>query len=196
MRSWPGGVIEVGSHHKALLCAKAAYEKKADDIRVLNVSTLTSLADYFILCSGGSHRQVQAVAEAIDKIMVEAGSNALSIEGTSHANWILMDYTDVIVHIFQTDRREFYGLDQLWGDAKKVRFTGAQLSRLTIEPPARPSQRRRSVSSSVRTSGARSSDHQSGGHQSGGRQSEGRPSVRTSDARSSVRPSGGRGDKS
>jgi ribosome-associated protein len=165
-----------------LLCAKAAYEKKADDIRVLNVSALTSLADYFILCSGGSHRQVQAVAEAIDKIMAEAGSNALSIEGTSHANWILMDYTDVIVHIFQTDRREFYGLDQLWGDAKKVRFTGAQLNRLTIEPPVRPSQRRRV---------ARSSGLQSGGQQSGGR-----PSVRTSDARSSVRPSGGRGDKS
>jgi len=165
-----------------LLCAKAAYEKKADDIRVLNVSALTSLADYFILCSGGSHRQVQAVAEAIDKLMAEAGSNPLSVEGTSHANWILMDYTDVIVHIFQTDRREFYGLDQLWGDAKKVRFTGAQLDRLTIEPPARPSQRRRV---------ARSSGHQSGGHQSGGRQSGGRPSVRTSDARPP-----GRGDKS
>ncbi len=151
-RSGPGGVIEVGSHHKALLCAKAAYEKKADDIRVLNVSALTSLADYFILCSGGSNRQVQAVADAIDKMLAEAGCSPLSVEGTAHANWILMDYTDVIVHIFQTDKREFYGLDQLWGDAKKVRVTGAQLDRVTPESPGRepsrqpshqPSRRRR-----------------------------------------------------
>lgn len=181
-RSWPGGVIEAGSYHKALLCAKAAYEKKADDIRVLNVSALTSLADYFILCSGGSHRQVQAVAEAIDKLMAEAGSNPQSVEGTSHANWILMDYTDVIVHVFQTDRREFYGLDQLWGDAKKVRFTGAQLNRLTIEPPAAPSHRRRSVSSSAPTSGARPS-----GRRSGGRQSGEHSSARPSDARPHIR---------
>jgi ribosome-associated protein len=129
-----------------LLCAKAAYEKKADDIRVLNVSALTSLADYFILCSGASHRQVQAVAEAIDKTLAEAGCAPLSVEGTAHANWVLMDYTDVIVHIFQTEKREFYGLDRLWGDAKKVRVTGAQLSRLTLEPQGRqPSRRRRSA---------------------------------------------------
>jgi len=108
---------------------------------VLNVSTLTSLADYFMLCSGSSHRQVQAVAESIDTLLTEAGCTPLSVEGTAHANWILMDYTDVIVHIFQTDMREFYGLDQLWGDAKKVRITGAQLSRLTLQPP--PSGRRR-----------------------------------------------------
>jgi ribosome-associated protein len=172
-RPWPGGVIEAGSYHKALLCAKAAYEKKADDIRVLNVSALTSLADYFILCSGGSHRQVQAVAEAIGKLMAEAGSNPQSVEGTSHANWILMDYTDVIVHVFQTDRREFYGLDQLWGDAKKVRFTGAQLNRLTIEPPAPPSHRRRAARSSGRRSGGR----QSGEHSSA-RPSAARPHIR------------------
>jgi ribosome-associated protein len=181
-RSGPRGVIEAGSYHKALLCAKAAYEKKADDIRVLNVSALTSLADYFILCSGGSHRQVQAVAEAIDKLMAEAGNHPQSVEGTSHANWILMDYTDVIVHVFQTDRREFYGLDQLWGDAKRVRFTGAQLNRLTIEPPVLPSHRRRSVSSSVRTSGARSS-----GHRSDGRHSGEHASARSADPRPPVR---------
>jgi ribosome-associated protein len=146
VRSGPGGVIEVGSHHKALLCAKAAHEKKADDIRILNVSALTGVADYFIVCSGGSHRQVLAVAEAIDKMLAQAGCSPLSVEGTAHANWILMDYSDVIVHIFQADRREFYGLDQLWGDAKKVRFTGAQLDRLTLEPPSQPpSQRRRAA---------------------------------------------------
>jgi ribosome-associated protein len=157
-----------------MLCAKAAYEKKADEIRVLNVSALTYVADYFIVCSGGSQRQVMAVAEAIDKMLAQAGCSPLSVEGTSHANWILMDYNDVIVHIFLTDQREFYGLDQLWGDAKKVRFTAAQLDRLTLEPPSQPpSQRRRSTRPS------------------------GRSSVRTSDARSSVRPSGGReGSKS
>jgi ribosome-associated protein len=140
----------------------------------LNVSALTGVADYFIVCSCGSHRQVLAVAEAIDKMLAQAGCSPLSVEGASHANWILMDYTDVIVHIFQADRREFYGLDQLWGDAKKVRFTGAQLDRLTLDPLSQPpSQRRRAV------------------HPSGGR-----TTVRTSDARSSVRPSGDRGGKS
>jgi len=123
---------------------------------VLNVSALTGLADYFLLCSGGSHRQVQAVAEAIDKALAQAGCSPISVEGAEHANWILMDYNDVIVHIFQTERREFYGLDQLWGDAKKVRVTGAQLDRLTLEPPARSSSpSRRSVRSSVRPSGGR-----------------------------------------
>jgi len=126
-----------------LLCAKAAYEKKAEDIRVLNVSGLTGVADYFMLCSGGSRRQVQALAEAIDKLLAEAGCTPLSIEGTEHANWVLMDYNDVIVHIFQTERREFYGLDQLWGDAKKVRVTPAQLQRLTLTPPARRTARSR-----------------------------------------------------
>jgi ribosome-associated protein len=129
-----------------LLCAKAAYEKKAEQIRVLNVSALTSLAEYFVLCSGSSHRQVQAVAEAVDKLLAEAGCAPMSVEGAAHANWILMDYTNVIVHIFQTDMREFYGLDQLWGDAKKVRVTGAQLDRLTAKPQGpEPAGRRRSV---------------------------------------------------
>ena len=126
-----------------MLCAKAAYEKKADDIRVLAVAGLTGLADYFMLCSGGSHRQVLAVAEAIDKTLTQAGCHPMSVEGSEHANWILMDYSDVIVHIFQADRREFYGLDQLWGDAKKLRITGAQLRRVTLEPPARSAAPRR-----------------------------------------------------
>jgi ribosome-associated protein len=113
---------------------------------VLNVSALTSVADYFLLCSGTSSRQVQALAEAIDKLLGEAGCTPLSIEGTEHANWILMDYTDVIVHIFQAEKREFYGLDQLWGDAKKVRVTPAQLQRLTLQPPNhQPSRSRRSA---------------------------------------------------
>ncbi|MBI3621970.1 MAG: ribosome silencing factor [Nitrospirae bacterium] len=99
-----------------------------------------------MLCSGASHRQVQAVAEAVDKTLAEAGCAPLSVEGAGHANWILMDYTDVIVHIFQTEMREFYGLDQLWGDAKKVKVTGAQLDRLTLKPPTQPpAGRRRSV---------------------------------------------------
>lgn len=146
----PGAAIEVTARHKALLCAKAAYEKKAAEIRVLKVSAVTGIADYFVICSGESHRQVQAVAEAIDQLLAQAGCAPMSVEGMKHAGWILMDYNDLIVHIFKSDVREFYGLDQLWGDAPKVRVTAAQLQRLTVAPKQRAVSRGRRSASSVR----------------------------------------------
>lgn len=113
---------------------------------MLKVSTLTSLADYFMICSGESHRQVQAVADAIDKMLTQAGCSPLSVEGMEQANWILMDYNDLIIHIFRKETREFYGLDQLWGDAPRVRVTAAQLQRLTPLPRPRNAARGRRAS--------------------------------------------------
>jgi ribosome-associated protein len=131
VRVGSGGLIEVTSRHKALLSAKAAYDKKGADIRLLHVSALFGLADYFMICSGDSPRQVQALADAVDKMLAQAGCSPSSVEGTGHANWILMDYNDLIVHVFRKEAREFYGLDQLWGDAPRTRFSVAQLDRLT-----------------------------------------------------------------
>jgi len=110
---------------------------------VLKVSALTSVADYFMICSGDSRRQVQAVADAIDKLLAQAGCSPLSVEGMAHANWILMDYNDLIVHIFRTETREFYGLDQLWGDAPRLRLSAAQLQQMKTTPSRRASPRGR-----------------------------------------------------
>lgn len=116
---------------------------------MLKVSALTGVADYFVICSGASHRQVQAVAEAIEQQLARAGCAPMSVEGTKHAGWILMDYHDLIVHIFKSDMREFYRFDQLWGDAPKVRVTAAQLQQLTVAPKRRPVSRGRRSTSSV-----------------------------------------------
>jgi ribosome-associated protein len=104
---------------------------------VLKVSALTGIADYFMICSGESHRQVQAVADAIDKLLAQAGCSSLSVEGMQHANWVLMDYNDLIVHIFRTETREFYGLDQLWGDAPRLRLSAVQLQQMKATPSRR-----------------------------------------------------------
>lgn len=103
---------------------------------------MTSLAEYFVICSGDSGRQVQAMADAVHKQLAEVGCQPLSVEGLENGQWVLMDYAEVIVHLFQSDSREFYGLDQLWGDAPRVRVSGAQLQRLAAtEQPSAPKRR-------------------------------------------------------
>lgn len=99
----------------------AAMEaKKAYHLLALDVSCKTSIADAFVLCSVGSARQAQAVADEIDRVMSGAGVHALSVEGYLHGSWILMDYGDFVLHIFQEERREYYGLERLWGDAPDI----------------------------------------------------------------------------
>lgn len=90
---------------------------------VLDVGKLTSVADYLVLCSGGSDRQVRAIADHIDGSLAQQRIHPLSIEGTSTSQWVLMDYGDVIVHIFRTDVRAHYALERLWGDAARVRLS-------------------------------------------------------------------------
>ena len=89
---------------------------------VCDVGKLTSVADYLVLCSGGSERQVRAIADHIDGSLAQQRVHPLSIEGTSTSQWVLMDYGDVVVHIFRTDVRTHYALERLWGDAKQVRL--------------------------------------------------------------------------
>ena len=87
---------------------------------VLEVRELTSIADYFIICSGSSDRQVQSIAQGIEENLSEAGHSLLSVEGANRGHWVLMDFSDVIVHIFYEPVREFYDLDGLWGHAPRV----------------------------------------------------------------------------
>jgi ribosome-associated protein len=99
----------------------AALDKKAFDLDVLAVGKLTSIADYFIMCSATSERQAQSIADNIvDKVREDAHAKPLLIEGTTPGRWILLDFGDFICHVFTEDCRRFYGLERLWGDAPNV----------------------------------------------------------------------------
>ena len=108
------------------LAVAAALDKKATDLDVLAVGDLTSIADYFVLCSAGNERQAVAIADAIEARLKEMKVKPLLVEGTSPGRWILLDFGDFICHIFTEDVRRFYGLERLWGDAPNVTadFTG------------------------------------------------------------------------
>lgn len=97
---------------------EAALDKKAFDLDVLSVAELTSIADYFILCSASNERQTKAIADAVEeRLREDHGARALFVEGTGPGRWILMDYGDFILHIFTEECRRFYSLERLWGDA-------------------------------------------------------------------------------
>ena len=105
----------------------AALDKKASGLEVLRVAELTSLADYFIICSGGTERQATAIADGIEeKLRVELQTKPRLVEGLTPGRWVVMDYGDFIVHVFTEETRAFYGLERLWGDAPDVteRFAG------------------------------------------------------------------------
>ena len=98
----------------------AALDKKALDLQVLAVGKVTSIADYFILCSATSERQAQAIADGVVDTLRDEGVKPLLVEGANPGRWVLVDYGDFIVHIFTEDCRRFYGLERLWGDAPNV----------------------------------------------------------------------------
>jgi ribosome-associated protein len=108
------------SRTKSLLCLKAAIEKKAQDPVLLEMRGISSITDYFFLCSGRSDRQVQAIAQGIEDELKKKGIRPLGQEGTVEGRWILMDYEDVVVHIFLEPVRRFYDLEGLWIDAPRV----------------------------------------------------------------------------
>jgi len=110
----------IDSWDKALLLSRFALEKKAYDLALLEVREVSSIADYFIICSGRSDRQVQSIAQGIEENLDKIGLSPLSIEGIARGQWVLMDFTDVIVHIFYQPLREFYDLEGLWSHAPQV----------------------------------------------------------------------------
>ena len=110
----------IGAWEKALLVTRFALEKKARDLVVMEVRDVTSIGDYFIICAGSSDRQVQSIAQGIEENLSEAGHPPLSVEGVHRGHWVLMDFSDVIVHIFYEPVREFYDLEGLWGHAPRV----------------------------------------------------------------------------
>ena len=107
--------------HRVRTAVSAALDKKAFDLDVLAVAGLTSIADYFLMCSATSERQAVAIADSVvDKLREEDRVKPRLVEGTTPGRWILLDYGDFIFHIFTEDCRRFYGLERLWGDAPNV----------------------------------------------------------------------------
>ncbi len=104
----------------ALKAAGAAEDKKASDVQILDVRELTVIADYFLICSGSSDTQVKAIARAVEDSLSEEGLHPQKVAGKQEARWILMDYADVIIHIFHDEERKFYELERLWADAEKI----------------------------------------------------------------------------
>ena len=106
------------------IAVKALDDKKGNDIKVLHTAGQTTLADYFVICSGTSTTQVRALAEAVEEAMSKAGEEPHHIEGHRGGQWTLMDYSSVVIHVFTEEGREFYGLEHLWSDADPVDITG------------------------------------------------------------------------
>jgi ribosome-associated protein len=98
----------------------AADDRKAFDLKVLELARVTDFTDYFLICSGGSDRQVQAIADAVDETLRADKVRPLHAEGYNGGHWILLDYGDFIVHVFDEETRRFYGLERLWADAPEV----------------------------------------------------------------------------
>lgn len=113
------------SKEKAFLCARAVLERKAGDLVILEVKDLSSFTDYFLICSGNSDRQVQAIASYIEEKLAKIGVRPLGVEGKREGRWILMDYGDVIVHVFYQPIREFYDLERLWSEAPRIELPSA-----------------------------------------------------------------------
>lgn len=110
----------MNSKEMAKLVCSALEEKKAEDIKVINIAEVSVLADYFIIASGTNRNQVQAMADNVEETLGRAGVNPKQIEGYQTANWVLLDYGDVVIHVFDEENRLFYDLERIWRDGKSV----------------------------------------------------------------------------
>ena len=131
--------------NEELKIAVAAVEsKKGIDIVVLDISSVATFADYFLICSGDSSRQIQAIADEVEMKLAARGFKPSHIEGYAHAEWILLDYLDLVIHIFSKQARAYYDLERLWRDAKTLDLQQlvSQPEKETVRAPR--SRRRRS----------------------------------------------------
>ena len=110
-----------------LEAVRAAEEKQAHNILVLDLREVTTFADSFVICTGSNSRQIQAISDEIHRRLKKLGEMPNSIEGYDNSEWVLMDYGDYLVHIFSEKARLYYDLERLWRDAKKVAFAGSDL---------------------------------------------------------------------
>ena len=108
------------SYDLAILLAKALDSKKAGGLKVLKTEGLTTLADYFVICTATSNTQIKAMSDACEEAAEKNGERAHHIEGHRGGTWLLMDFSSVVVHVFTDEARKFYGLERLWSDAEEI----------------------------------------------------------------------------
>ncbi len=120
------------STRRLLLCINGVLQKKAKKIVALNVKEISSFTDYLLICSGATDRQVQAISSAVQEYLKKENIRPLGVEGTENAEWILLDYDDVVISVFQEEARSFYGLEDLW-DAPRMEIdeNATEIKKLT-----------------------------------------------------------------
>jgi ribosome-associated protein len=108
------------ANNRLLCCMNTALQRKAKDLVAMKVKAISSFADYFIICSGTSDRQVRSIANWIEETLKKVGMPPLGVEGVQNGQWVLMDYGDIVIHIFYEPIRAFYDIERLWSDAPKM----------------------------------------------------------------------------
>ena len=117
---------ELSPKEKAVLCAQVAADHKAEETLIYEVDQIVSFTDYFVICSGRSTRHVQSIAEHIEGDLKRRRIKAMGVEGLSEGHWVLLDYNDVIVHVFYQPMRTFYDLEGLWWEARQIEVPETQ----------------------------------------------------------------------
>ena len=115
------------SYESAIVLAKALDDKKGNEIKVLKTEGLTTLADYFVICTATSSTQVKAMSDACEEAMEKHGEKVHHSEGHRDGTWLLLDFSSVVVHVFTDETRKFYDLERLWGDAEEMDLSGVLL---------------------------------------------------------------------
>ncbi len=125
----------MNSRELAVVAAEAASDKKADDIVAINVAELLVITDYFVIATGNTSIQVRAIADEVEDQMRERGNaKPIGREGESEGRWVLLDYGDIVVHVFQPEERGFYRLERLWGDAPRLALPATVSGRAPLAP--------------------------------------------------------------
>lgn len=119
------------------IALKAVDDKKAADIVVLDISSVATFANYFLICSGDSSRQIHAIVDEVEQKLEAIGLRPTHVEGYQHAEWVLMDYIDLVVHVFSKGARAYYDLERLWRDGKKL-----DVEKLLASPPVKKGSRK------------------------------------------------------
>lgn len=114
------------SREVAVTAARAAAAKQATDVTILDVQGLIVITDYFVIASGQTDRQVKTIVEEVEKAVRDLGEKPVRREGEADSRWVLLDYVDVVVHVFAEEEREYYDLERLWRDAPRIRWNGSE----------------------------------------------------------------------
>jgi ribosome-associated protein len=115
-----GNADLVESAHLARAAALAADDKKGKEVKILDIRSITTVADYFVICSGTSSTHIRAIADNVEGTLSQQGLRLHHMEGYQNGRWILLDFGDIVVHVMHEEERQFYNLERLWGDAREV----------------------------------------------------------------------------